>query len=262
MTHASLTSSPRTRRALRGAALLMGALFLPLGASPVAGQDLPDADALIAAYVEALGGADRFVGASSVSRGTLSVPSAGLEGTMTLWQMAPDRMRMDSEIPGLGTTQAGYDGEHGWSVNPMMGAQLMSGAELEQAREQGSVMASLRDPSMVPGRETVGEAEFEGEACWRVQLTWASGRESHDCYSKETGLLVATESTVATPMGDIPSVAIMQEYREFDGRMVATRLIQRTMGMDQILVIESVEFTNVTEADIAPPEAIQALISG
>lgn len=241
---------------------LLAAGTLTLASPPLVAQDLPDADGLIAAYVEAMGGADRFQGTASVTRGTLSMPAAGIEGSFELVQIYPNRMRMDVELPGLGEILSGYDGEHGWSLNPMMGPMLMSGVELEQTREQASIAGALRDPSAVPGRETVEEAEFEGEACWKVRLTWASGRVSYDCYSKETGLLVASEATQATQMGDLPTVSIYRDYRDFEGRLVATRLVQRVAGQEQIMVIDSVEYGEVDEARVQPPEAIRALIGG
>jgi hypothetical protein len=250
-----------TRRA--GAALLAlaatAAFLLP---SPVQAQDLPDADALIAAYVEAIGGADRFRGLSSVTRGTLSIPAAGIGGRFEMVQRYPDQMRLDVDLPGLGEILSGFNGEVGWSVNPMMGAQLMEGAELAQMQEQSGILASLRDPSVVPGRETVEQAEFEGEACWRVRLTWVSGRESFDCYSVETGLLVASESVQATAMGEMPSVSIYRDYRDVDGRVTPMRMIQRVAGQEQVMVIEEVEYGEVEEARVAPPAAIQALIGG
>jgi hypothetical protein len=251
-----------SRRVVRPLLALATLATVGLPATDVRAQELPDADDLIAAYVSASGGAERFDGMSSVTRGTFSMPSAGLQGTFELYQIHPDRMRMNVELPGVGEILSGYDGEHGWSLNPMMGPQLMSGPELTQMREQASVAATLRDPSMVPGRETVEEAEYEGEACWKVRLTWASGRETHDCYSKTSGLLVATEAVQATQMGDMATVSIFQDYRDFEGRMLASRMIQRVAGQEQIMTIETVEFGQVEEEQVAPPAQIRALIDG
>jgi len=241
-------------------ALVAAAALVP--PAPLEAQDLPDANALIASYVEAMGGADRFQGLSSVTRGTLAIPAAGIEGQFELVQRYPDQMRMNVELPGLGEILSGFTGEVGWSVNPMMGAQLMEGPELAQIREQSGIPASLRDPSVVPGRETVEQVEFEGEACWRVRLTWASGRESFDCYSVETGLLVASEAVQVTAMGDVPSVSIYRDYRDVEGRTTPTRMIQRVAGQEQVMVIESVEYGEVDASRVAPPAQIQALIGG
>jgi hypothetical protein len=255
----SVSTSRSLRRLLAPAgAMLAGALIL--APAPVQSQDLPAADDLIAAYVEAMGGAERLRGVSSTTRGTLGLPAMGLEGDFTMYQVYPNQLRLDAELPGIGAIQSGYTGEVGWNVDPMMGPQLMEGAQLEQMREQASVAANLREASAVPGRETVGEAEFEGIACWRVRLTWASGRESHDCFAKDTGLLVASESTQTTAMGDMPSTSIYLDYREFDGRVVSTRMILRVAGQEQVMSVSEVTFGEVDPARVAPPAAIQALI--
>ncbi|TVP47473.1 MAG: hypothetical protein EA350_05020 [Gemmatimonadales bacterium] len=252
-------TNPATRAFLATCTLAVAGIAAPI---PTLAQDLPDANTLIADYVAAIGGAERYGGQSSVVRGTFSMPAMGMEGSFVLVQRYPDQMRMDVSLPGVGEIQSGYTGEVGWSLNPMVGAQLMDGAELEQMREQSSVAASLRDPAVVPGRETVERAEFGGEACWRVRLTWASGRESHDCYSVDTGLLVASESVQASPMGDVPSVTLFRDYREFDGRRMPTRMIQSAMGQEQVMVIETVDYGEVSDDQVAPPQQIRALIDG
>lgn len=259
---------PRTvRRALTRPFLLATGAALaaaPLLASPQAliGQDLPDAETLIARFVEASGGAERFSGQSSVTRGSLSLPAMGISGSYELVQIYPNRMRLDADLPGIGAIQSGFTGEVGWSVNPVMGPQLMEGDELVQMQEQASVAASLRGRSAIPERETVGEAEFEGQACWRVRLVWASGRESHDCFAKDTGLLLASEAVQSTPMGDVPSVSVYLDYQDFDGRMISTRMIQRVAGQEQVMTVSAVEFGDVDEARVAPPAAIRTLIGG
>ncbi len=260
MTHVKRTL--RTTRLLPvrvGAALLGAALLAPASA---AAQDLPDAESLIAAYVEALGGADQYRGASSVTRGTLSMAAMGLEGSFVLYQAYPNRMRMNVNLPGIGDMSEGFDGEVAWSLNPVTGPQLLEGAALAQSREQASILASLRDPSTRESAETLERTDFDGESCWRVRISWNSGRQSYDCYSVETGLLVATEAIMASPMGDIPTFALYRDYQEMDGRMVATRLIQRVAGQEQVLRISSFEITDVSDEEVGLPPQIRALVGG
>jgi hypothetical protein len=232
--------------------------------APVAAQqqDLPSADDLIAAYVERIGGASLWSAGSSVMRGAFILSAMGLQGNLTMVTRAPNQQRMDIELPGLGSIQQGFDGEVGWSVNPLTGPEIARGAELEQIREQSSAAASLRDPSVVPGRETVASAEVGGEPCWRVRLTWASGTISHDCYSKDSGFLIGSEAVQQSAMGAIAAVTRYLEYREIEGRWMPTRILQSAGGQDTELRIDSIEFTEVTDAQIAPPPAIQALRGG
>ena len=173
-------------------------------ALPAAGQSLPAADQVIEAYVEAIGGRDAHLATESLrSTGTIEMPAMGIRGEFEVVQLPPDRIVTRIELPGVGQILSGFDGTVGWSVNPLTGPMIMEGVELAQARERASLLAGLRDPEIVPERETVETAEYDGEACWRVRLRWRSGRETFDCYSEATGLLIASEESQVSPMGEI-----------------------------------------------------------
>ena len=85
-------------------------------------------------------------------------------------------------------------------------------------------------------------------------------RESQDCYSATSGLLVASRSTQKTAMGEIPVMTIFSDYKKFGGITVATKTVQELMGQQQILTINSVDFSDGAGVTIAPPPAVQALI--
>lgn len=261
--HSTATDFPVDLRplALRALMVLAAALLLLLPATLEA-QDPPPADELIDRYVELIGGEELFSSTGSHTTGSISMPAMGLQGTFEIYQSPPDQMVMHMEIPGVGEILQGYDGEVGWSMNPIMGPQLMEGAELDQTREQAVIAASLRDESVIPGRETIGQSEYEGEACWEVQLTWNSGRESTDCYSIESGLLIASEMTQASTMGEVQATTIYQDYEEFEGRLLPTRMIQRSAGQEQILTMDHVEYREIDPAQFELPDAIRTLLDG
>jgi hypothetical protein len=105
-------------------------------------------------------------------------------------------------------------------------------------------------------------ARYAGEACWKVRLTWASGRTSYDCYSGETGLLVASAMTQESPMGAVDAVTIYRDYTMFDGRLMPARMIQSAAGQDTELRILEVSFEEVPESRVAPPQVIRTLRGG
>jgi hypothetical protein len=109
----------------------------------------------------------------------------------------------------------------------------MEGAELAQAQERANILSTLRDASLVSASETVELADSDGEPCWRVRLVWASGSESLDCYSRDTGLLLASENTEVTPMGEMVVTHRFSEYEPFYGMMLPTRLVQSALGQVQ-----------------------------
>ena len=226
-------------------------------------RDLPDADELIARYVEAIGGRDAHADPTSIrTSGAMSIPGMGLEGEFELIQIPDVGSRMNSSMPGLGEIMAGFDGEVGWSLNPMAGPQLMEGAELEHMAERTRLAATLRDPELVLERETVDEVEVDGRPCYRVRLVWASGRESFDCYSTETGRLIRSEDVQVSEMGEVPTITEFSDYREFRGMVLPTRIVQRTMGMEQVMEITSVTVDDADADDLTPPAQIRTLLEG
>lgn len=243
----------------RGAVALGLALALPAGA---AAQDIPPAQEIIDRYVEAIGGRDAaLMSISSRTVGSFSMPAMGVEGELVVLTGEGDEMYTTVTIPGLGEMQSGYTGEVGWSVDPMTGPRLLEGAELDAMREQSDDLYAVRDASLFTSFETVGEAEYDGEACWEVHYVWASGRESTECYSKETGLLIASVSTQESPMGTVDMVTRFSDYERFGDLTMPTTMRQSAMGQEQVMTIESIEFGSVDPAELEPPAAILTLIN-
>ncbi len=238
--------------------MFIGMLTLPPSAR---GQDLPPAEELIAGYVEAIGGREAHTAPESVrSVGVIQMPAMGITGEFEVLQLAPNRTLTRVILPGVGEIVSGFDGEVGWNVNPLTGAMLMQGAELDEARERASVLASLRDASLVPQRETVELTEYDGESCWRVRLVWVSGRESFDCYSSENGFLVASEDSQTSPMGMIQVTTRFSDYQPFEDMILPMRLVQTSMGQTQEMLVREVQLGVVEPTDVALPPVIQTLL--
>lgn len=230
-------------------------------AGPAAAQDLPDARRLVDRYVELIGGRDAVLGRAFVrSTGTFQLPAMGISGELEIYQAQPGRNAVRVSIPGLGEIRSGFNGEVGWSLDPLQGPRVMQGRELEQTREEASFGSAIRDASLVESMETVERAEMNGEACWRVRLRWRSGRETFDCYSVESGLLVASTTTQESPMGSMQVTSLLGNYREFGGVRLPTRLRQQMMGQEQVLEIREVEFPPLDESVFELPPEIRALV--
>lgn len=235
------------------------AWLLLLWPSSAAAQQ-PAAEELIEAYVRAIGGREAHLGHASIVRsGTLEMPALNVQGEFEIRQQAPGRTWMRTSLPGIGELLTGFDGEVGWSVDPVGGPVLMQGAELTQARERASFLAAVRDTALVRERQTTELTEVEGRPCWTVRLLWASGRETLDCYSTEDGLLVASEDTQATQTGSMRVISIFFDYRDFNGMLLPTRLVQKSMGVEKVLTIRDVQVDVLDPPQLDPPAAITEL---
>ncbi len=235
------------------------ALLPMLSASQVlsAQQTLPAAPGLIAKYVAVTGGQAMVNAKSVLTKGGMSMPSAGINGTVEMTQAGVNQMQMVTTIPGMGEVQAGYDGTIAWAADPMQGPRLLTGQEMAQVRDEADRRAAVRDAQLFSSMTTVADTTMNGERCYEVKLQWKSGRETFDCYSAATGYLVASRSIQTTSMGAIPVVSLYNDYKKFGDVTVATKTTMEMMGQQQILTISSVQLGN--GATITPPPAVQAL---
>jgi hypothetical protein len=241
---------------------VLAALTVAAGSSAAAQQaaEAPPAREVVERYVDAIGGEAAVRRQSSWrATGTFAVPAAGLEGGIEVYQ-SNGRTMGRITVPGIGELLRGYDGSVGWSLNPLEGPRLLEGMELAQAKEEALRGSALRDSTVVASLETVGRAEMNGEACWRVKVAWKSGRETHDCYSVASGLLIASTGTAVTPMGEFAYTTLMHDYKAFGDLRIATRVVQQTLGQEQIVTTQTIDFGPVDPAKFALPAAIQALV--
>jgi len=251
---------------IRNSGLRCVAVLLPLmvstvavGAQQVVPAVLPAGSTLVAKYAAAVGGPAYLSAKSIVTKGGMAMPAAGINATFEMTQVAPNQMQMVTNIPGMGTIQAGYDGTTAWSMDPMQGPRVLTGKELDQVRDESDRRTAVRAPEMFTAIETVADTTMNSERCYLVKLTWKSGRETFDCYSPASGLMVGSRSVQKTAMGDIPVVTLFSDYKKFGDVTVATKTVQEAMGQQQILTIASVEFGDGAGVTITPPTAVQAL---
>jgi hypothetical protein len=223
---------------------------------------LPSGRAIIDRYVQAIGGRDAVMRHKSIRYvGTFEMPAAGVKGDLTVVQAAPNKMAMTVDVPGMGQMVTGYDGTVGWSINPMQGPRVLEGKELEQLREDAGPAAMLRSPDRIRSAETVELTTMGGRACHKVKITYHSGRESFDCYSPETGLLVGMTQTQESPMGSVQVTTLFDDWKEFGGLKTATKLRQQMLGQEQILTIDRLEFDRPEDAKaVEVPERIKPLV--
>lgn len=243
---------------IRNTFLRVTTMVLPmLAVAQVTSAQLPSAQTLVTKYVAAINGSAIMNAKSIVTKGGMSMPAAGINASVVLTQAGANQMQMVTTIAGMGEILAGYDGTIAWSADPMQGARILTGKEMEQIRDEADRRTTVRDAQLFTSMTTVADTTMNGEKCYEVKFVWKSGRETFDCFSSATGLIVGSRSIQATAMGSIPVVTLFSDYKKFGDVTVAARTTMEMMGSQQILTIDSFELGN--GAVITPPPAIQAL---
>lgn len=231
----------------------------------VADVELPEARSLVDAHLEASGGMEALKHQlDSTTHGRFLMPAAGMEGQMTLYSRSPNERVALIELEGIGNIHSGYNDGQAWSVDPFMGPRLITDTELDIQIESNELEAQLRSEKFVESMQTVATAEYNGESCYKVNVVWKSGRESTDCYSADTGLLLASTFTVESPMGEMETVTVFDEYKAFESNGVEVLLpvttSVTTMGQQQQLIIDSIELGEPADEYFELPPAIVTLM--
>ncbi len=236
-------------------------LLAPLPAP--AADELPSADSILERYVEVTGGRDAYEAYTTrLAHGKLLLPAMGLEGKMTIYQKAPDLMRMVVELPGMGTIAAGYDGETAWESNPMTGPRILEGAEKAQSIRDYAFNAELKWKQLYESYETTGKEMVDSTECYDVVLTPAEGQPETRSYAIDSGLLRQTTRVQPSQMGDVPVVITSSDYKEFGGILLPTRSTQKISVQEMAMVIDDVEMgADLPEDAFDLPTEVQALMA-
>ena len=234
----------------------------PLAKAAEAEAPLPSARTIFDRHVRAIGGRDAVLShSSSHATGTLSVPSAGITGTLEVFAAAkPNRMLVKIALGGVGEVTEGFDGVTAWSMSPMTGAMVLQGRQLEDKKFDSEYYAELHDPSRFESLKTVEVTTFDGRPCYKVSLVRRGGGEDFEFYDLATGLKAGSINTRETQMGSITTTSIESDYRKFGNVLQATSLRQSAMGIQQVFTLSIVEYDKVDASVFEPPTQIKALV--
>ncbi|MEO6331918.1 MAG: hypothetical protein ABIV11_06920 [Gemmatimonadaceae bacterium] len=246
----------------RGAALMAAAIaFLPSLALAQT-TPLPAARDLVARHVAAIGGRDAVLRHPFFrAKGTFEMPAAGMSGELDIAGAQPNLVTMKITIPGAGEMLQGFDGTHGWSMDPFQGPRLIEGQELAQMMDEAEFASVLRESANIASMETTEKVTLGSDECYKVKIAWKSGRESFDCYSATSGLLIGGFARQESPMGSIESVSEFKDYKDFSGLMQPTKITLTVMNQQQLMTFTSYEYGPLQPAAFTPPPAIATLIT-
>jgi hypothetical protein len=71
---------------------------------------------------------------------------------------------------------------------------------------------------------------------------------------------MGSESTRMTPQGPVPVVSILRDYRKFGTVTMPSGLVQKLMGIEQVVIVNNYEYDTVPADAFELPAVIKALI--
>lgn len=222
---------------------------------------LPAARVIVDRHLAAIGGREAVLSHSStVAKGKLSMPKAGMEGSLEVYGAKPNKSLLKITLGGVGEVTEGFDGVRGWSFSPMTGPMLLDGKQLEEKRFDSEFHSELRDKDRYVSMTTMEQTDFEGRPCYKVKFVRKSGGEDIEFYDVATGLKAGSITTRETHMGTVTGTTVEADYRKF-GNLLQPTTIRSQIGLvEQVITITSVEYDTVPASVFEMPPAIKALV--
>lgn len=221
----------------------------------------PEARAVIERHMTALGGLKALAPFTSMrASGTLAMPAQGITGTVEITAARPNKTLLKAQIAGIGALESGFDGQYGWTIDPIVGPALLTGKQLDQARFDAVFDGPFHDLSRYTSLTAGAIETFDGRKAQRVDAVTSAGDKSAEYFDTETGLHAGSVATRETPMGPIEVTSFVRDYRKAGETLQAHQLVQTMMGVEQVITIERFEFNTVKTDAFAMPPAVKALI--
>jgi hypothetical protein len=241
------TFSGELMRTLRRAivAAVLGASL----AAPVDAQ-LPTVQQVYDKFAKAVGGRDAWAKVTDrAEKGTANFEFAGLSGSYERYYSAPNKFRLVIDL-GVGKVEQGSNGAVAWTSQPGVGAKRMATEDSAYVLESSATGSAFLDPSRFAKVAVIAQESFDGVPCIKVALTTKSGRSRVDYFEVASGLRRGFVLTTA----DGEQKTVFQEYKAFEGKMVATKFVQSNPQGNAIFTIASVTFTanNASLFDLPP----------
>jgi outer membrane lipoprotein-sorting protein len=196
-------------------------------------------------YLDAIGGEDNWKRVQSY-RMEAVLTMQGMEFPMLLIQARPNKQRIESTIMGKTMIQ-GYDGETGWTINPLEGSKeprRMGDDELAGMKDQKFENEFIDYQKKGTKVSYQGTEEIEDELCHRLKLEFANGLEKVVFISTfyHVPIMERTYVTEGPTKGQAVET-FFSDYGEVDGLFMPYQIETRSQGQTiSSIVIDRVEY--------------------
>jgi hypothetical protein len=193
--------------------------------------------------VQAIGGEEKLESIQTMHKSG-KIIMGGLEYPFTIYQMRPNRLRIESDFQGQRFIQA-YDGESGWQINPMLGSaepREMTDAENRSFKLQADMKGLLVDYKDKGYKvDYIGAVKLDDKDAHHLKLDTQDGVVMDMYLDAKQFLVRKVTTTFATEGRTLQMETFMMDYRKVEGLVMAHTIDSRQA--DQILnqvVIEQV----------------------
>ena len=212
-------------------------ILLALVAGLTVSAQAQDAKGLLDKMIQAQGGRAALAAVKdSTTSGALEMVQMGMNGSVTMYQKEPDKIRIDIEIMGMVITQA-FDGQKAWMTNPQSGStEEMPETQAASMRRQALGNDSLLNPDkygisyVLKPKEKVGDKEY-----FVLEQTYKDGTKATIYIDPGTYLIYKAKAKTQDMTGaDVEGETVFDDYKKEGDLMVAHKMIVYQGGAEFI----------------------------
>lgn len=251
-----------SKMSVSGRSMLAVAIACLLVNRPAFGlqDDLPSAEKVIAAYIEATGGEMKHKEVTAMRTVTkMTIEQAGMEAEIKSVQKDGKGV-VTIELPGIGKQSMGYDGETAWQTSDMTGPEIVEGEARDQMIMQFDASPMINLTKFFDTIKCTGVEDFHGEKCYVVVCEKKDRNSMTHYFSVESGLHAGTRMVTISPQGEIEIENQVSDYRDVNGIKVAYKT-EATMPFGTMMnEITSIEINpEIADSELELPDAIKEL---
>jgi ubiquinol-cytochrome c reductase cytochrome b subunit len=181
---------------------------------------VPAPSAVIDTYLQAIGGAEKAAGITSiVATGKVEAfGSFGGGGNFEFFAQAPDKRAMHSHLPD-GESIRTFDGRTGWFAIPLavVPKYPLTGGELDGARLDALLTFPAQIAQSLTALRVGPRTEVQGKDVYLLQGNGPRGSLATLYFDRESGLLVRIIRHTPSKIGKVPTQVDYEEYRDVAG---------------------------------------------
>jgi hypothetical protein len=191
--------------------LLLSLLLFPalttLRAEPISPKEL------LQKHYQAIGGQDNHRKLTSrLLRGSLDVPAQGFSATILIRNKAPNKIRTEIEITGIGKFADGFDGQSAWAHNPFSGVSDQPPRQEAMTRRQADFYRAVELYDRYDQWTLKEPGTVDNQPVYRLEAS-KDGQTDMVYLDQKTFLI----TQVITSLNGTKTTARFRDYREIDG---------------------------------------------
>lgn len=167
----------------------------------------------------------------------------GMEIPMTMYMKNPDKIKLIYNFNGQEVVSV-FDGEKGYTVNPMMGTEPveLTGAQLKQVQDNNAFQNEVLNYFKNGQLTLEGDDNVNGKPAFKLKANVEGGNPIYMSIDKNSYMLVKISTKVSQMGQEMDVDSFMSDYADIEGVVMPKKTTANSGGMEMmVLTFDNIE---------------------